>query len=162
MIWDQFGAAIDMLENAISECPDDVWGEAADFQEFWYISYHAIFWLDLYLHGPIEGFHPPEPFGLEELDPAGLFPDRIYRKDELIKYLSHCREKLRIILIDLDGETATRTISHGTRSMSFEELMWYNMRHVQHHAAQLNLLLRQRTDSAPSWVSRTKSQLYRS
>jgi len=28
------------------------------------------------------------------------------------------------------------------------------MRHVQHHAAQLNMLLRQKTDSAPDWVSK--------
>jgi hypothetical protein len=28
-------------------------------------------------------------------------------------------------------------------------------RHVQHHTAQLNLLLRQRTDSAPRWVGRS-------
>jgi len=27
-------------------------------------------------------------------------------------------------------------------------------RHVQHHAAQLNMLLRQKTDSAPRWVSK--------
>jgi uncharacterized damage-inducible protein DinB len=40
------------------------------------------------------------------------------------------------------------------RDMSNAELLLYNMRHVQHHAAQLNLLLRQTTDSAPDWVSK--------
>jgi uncharacterized damage-inducible protein DinB len=40
------------------------------------------------------------------------------------------------------------------RAMSNGELLLYNMRHVQHHAAQLNLLLRQKTDSAPNWVSK--------
>jgi hypothetical protein len=30
------------------------------------------------------------------------------------------------------------------------------MRHVQHHMAQLNLILRQVIDSAPNWVGRTK------
>jgi hypothetical protein len=34
------------------------------------------------------------------------------------------------------------------------ELFLYNLRHLQHHTAQLNLLLRQRTDSAPRWVGR--------
>lgn len=34
------------------------------------------------------------------------------------------------------------------------ELLLYNMRHVQHHTAQLNLILRQETDSAPGWVAR--------
>jgi uncharacterized damage-inducible protein DinB len=38
--------------------------------------------------------------------------------------------------------------------MSNGELLLYNMRHVQHHAAQLNMLLRQTTNSAPRWVSK--------
>ncbi|HMO81126.1 MAG TPA: DinB family protein [Pyrinomonadaceae bacterium] len=159
MIWSQFGASIDMLENAIEACPDEVWGSAAGFQEFWYLSFHTLFWLDLYLHGPIEGFRPPEPFGSEELDPAGVFPDRVYRKDELLDYLRHCRKRLRNTLNSMDNAAAARTITHGTRKMSFEELLWYNMRHVQHHTAQLNLILRQRTDAAPSWVSKTKESL---
>ena len=33
------------------------------------------------------------------------------------------------------------------------EVVIYNLRHVQHHVAQLNLLLRQRIDSAPQWVA---------
>jgi len=35
----------------------------------------------------------------------------------------------------------------------------YNLRHVQHHAAQLNLILRQTIDSAPPWVGRAKLAL---
>jgi uncharacterized damage-inducible protein DinB len=34
------------------------------------------------------------------------------------------------------------------------ELLLYDLRHLQHHTAQLNLLLRQRTNSAPRWVGR--------
>jgi hypothetical protein len=159
IIWSQFGASIDMLENAIEACPNEVWGAKADFQEFWYLSFHTLFWLDLYLHGPIEGFQPPEPFGLEELDPAGVFPNRVYRKDELLDYLRHCRKKLRNALNSMDDGAATRTITHGSRVMSFEELLWYNMRHVQHHTAQLNLMLRQSSDSAPGWVSKAREEL---
>jgi hypothetical protein len=159
MIWSQFGASLEMLENAIAACPDEVWGAAAGFQEFWYISFHTLFWLDLYLHGPIEGFLPPEPFGTEELDSKGVFPERVYRKEELLGYLQHCRTRLRNTLNRLDDEMASRPITHGSRSMSFEELLWYNMRHVQHHTAQLNLILRQRTDTAPGWVSKTKKLL---
>jgi len=39
---------------------------------------------------------------------------------------------------------------------TFVELILYNIRHVQHHAAQLNLILRQTTDSAPGWVARAR------
>jgi hypothetical protein len=40
------------------------------------------------------------------------------------------------------------------------ELLIYNIRHVHDHAAQLNLLLRQATDSAPGWVARTHGSLH--
>ena len=36
--------------------------------------------------------------------------------------------------------------------LSIAELLLYNMRHVQHHAAQLNTLLRQHGTDAPRWV----------
>ncbi len=36
------------------------------------------------------------------------------------------------------------------------EMILYNIRHVQHHAAQLNLLLRQKTGSATPWVSKAR------
>jgi hypothetical protein len=43
--------------------------------------------------------------------------------------------------------------------MSVFELLLYNLRHVQHHAAQLNLILRQQVDAAASWVGRTAGDL---
>jgi hypothetical protein len=159
MIWNQFGASIDMLENAVRACPADVWGDRADFQEFWYMAYHTLFWLDFYLDLDRENFAPPEPFGLEEFDPAGAFPAVIYTPDQLLGYLSHCRKKLRRILRDLDDASAEQIIPHPKRSMSREEWLWYNMRHVQHHAAQLNLLLRQRAGDAPRWVAQTAHPL---
>jgi uncharacterized damage-inducible protein DinB len=39
----------------------------------------------------------------------------------------------------------------------FAELLLYNVRHVQHHAAQLSLILRQTTDSAPGWVGHAEA-----
>jgi hypothetical protein len=38
--------------------------------------------------------------------------------------------------------------------MIFAELLLYNLRHVQEHASQLNLILGQSTGSAPGWVAR--------
>jgi hypothetical protein len=38
---------------------------------------------------------------------------------------------------------------------SIAELYLYNLRHVQHHAAQPNLILRQTIESAPRWVKKT-------
>ncbi len=105
-MWRQFGAAIDMLENALLACPDELWGDRSQRPEFWYLVYHTLFWLDLYLSGSVEGFAPPVPFTLDELDPAGLLPERVYRKDELLRYLEHGRRKCRAALEALTDERA--------------------------------------------------------
>lgn len=154
-VYQQFGAAIAMLENAIKACPDDLWSDHSKGHDYWYRVYHTLFWLDLYLSGSIEGFKPPEPFGLEELDPAGVIPDRVYTREEMLDYLEHSRNKMRSILESLDDEGANRRCSLGRgREVSYAELLLYNMRHVQHHTGQLNLILRQEIDSAPRWVGR--------
>ena len=49
IIWQQFGAAIDMLENAMLACPDQVWYDRSRQPEFWYMVYHTLFFLDFYL-----------------------------------------------------------------------------------------------------------------
>ena len=53
-------------------------------------------------------------------------------------------------------EAARKDIGSSRPGMCGEELLLHSMRHVQHHAAQLNLILRQSIDSAPRWVSRAK------
>lgn len=34
IIWRQFGAAIDMMENAVTACPEAVWGKAIGFKGY--------------------------------------------------------------------------------------------------------------------------------
>ena len=164
IIWQQFGAAIDMLDNALLACPDALWNERlwsdhsqqSEFSEFWYIAYHSLFWLDLYLSGSVEGFAPPAPFTLDELDPAGLLPERPYTKGELQTYLNHGREKCRATIEALTEEKAGQRCGFAWGEVSFAELLLYNMRHVQEHAAQLNLILGQKLVSAPGWVTQAK------
>jgi hypothetical protein len=156
IIRQQFGASIEMLENALVACPDELWGDPSQQPGYWYLVYHTLFWLDLYLSGAVEGFMPPAPFTLDELDPAGLMPDRVYAKDELQTYLWHCRRKCRAAIERLTDEKANELSVFGWGEVSFAELLLYNMRHVQHHAAQLNLILRRKTDSAPGWVAKAE------
>jgi hypothetical protein len=165
VIWQQFGAAIDMLVNALVACPDELWrsrlwrdgSQESELSQFWYVGYHALFWLDLYLSGSVEGFVPPAPFGLEELDPAGLLPDRPYTKDELKSYVEHARAKARATIEALTDEKACQSCRFTWGDLSYLELLLYTMRHVQEHAAQLNLFLGQRIGSAPEWVSKAMS-----
>ena len=154
-LWSQFGAAIDMLENAVRECPDGVWGDGPPAQAFWYLVYHTLFWLDHYLSGTPVGFAPPAPFTLDELDPAGLYPERVYTRAEMQAYLEHGRRKCRATIARMTPERAAEPCGFERLGLTQGELLLYIMRHVQHHVAQLNLILRQRTGSAPRWVGKT-------
>ena len=165
ILWRQFGSAIDMLGRAIQACPDKLWrvrlwpveSGSPDLSEFWYIAYHTLFWLDLYLSGAVEGFAPPEPFTLDELDPAGVTPSRVYSKDELKTYLAHDRTKCRLTIESLTDKKARRTCKFPWGEIPFTELLLDNMRHVQEHSAQLNMILGQKIGYDPGWITTMKS-----
>lgn len=165
-LWHQFGAAIDTLDRAIRDCPDDLWDEQvwvnpdepAGYAKFWNLTFHALFWLDLYLHGSVQGFTPPSPFTLDELDPAGLLPERAYSKDELQRYLAYCRQKCHDTIHALTDETANRRCRFGWGEVSFYELQLYNMRHIQEHAAQFNLFLGQKGIAVGGWVAQAQDK----
>ncbi len=158
LTWQQFGAAIDMLGNAITACPDDLWKEEPQFCK---LAHHTLFFLDYYLSAdtPKEAdYNPPPPFTKEEFEdnPACL----LYTREELLQFLRSGRSKLCKQLTTCTAEDllAKRFVSEYKNFTLFEMLL-YNMRHVQHHAAQLNLMLRQRGIEPPDWVSRTKEPL---
>jgi hypothetical protein len=163
-LWQQFGAAIDMLGNAVAACPDELWrvrlwddAELPAAAEFWYIAYHTLFWLDLYLTGAVEGFAPPAPFNLDELDPAGVLPDWEIERFELLPYLEHCRRKCRATIDALTDEQAARRCTFRWGEVSFASLLLDNMRHVQEHTAQLNLILGQQAGWSARWVAVAKA-----
>lgn len=162
VIWQQFGAAIDDLENAIRACPEGLWHgrlwedpaqEQFFLPEYWYIVYHTLFWIDLYLTGTEDGFTPPAPFLLVEQHEQGPLPKTPYTQDQLLTYLNHCRQKCRTTIAETSDEAALRRCTFGWGEVSFIELLLYTMRHVQGHAAQLNMALGQATGAAPGWVT---------
>ena len=169
-LWRQFGAAIDMLENALLACPAPLWQERLwsdhsdpEYPAFWSITYHSLFWLDLYLTGSHQGFAPPAPFTLHALDPASVFPEQPYTKDELHGYLVQLRQKCQTTMAELSDEQAHHQVTFpwlGGQPMSFLELQLYTMRHVQEHAAQLSLFLGQHAipDEALDWVPWAKEE----
>ena len=156
ILWGQFGAAIDMLERAILACPEALWSDRSREPEFWYMAYHALFFLDYYLSESVEDFMPPAPFTLDELSEDGILPDRAYTKAELLAYLEHGREKCRPVLAALPEAALQQRCAFDWLDLSVAEMHLYNLRHVQHHAAQLNTLLRVHGAAAPGWVRKAR------
>jgi hypothetical protein len=159
-LWQQFGASITMLENAIQLWPDSLWSTD---KRFFYIAYHTLILADYYLTIPA----PPEflvalPFTFTEKEdiPAGVLgdmvPDRIYTKSEMIGYIQTIKEKCHAVIAQLTEEKISeRWVEEGGEmDYSVLEILLYNMRHVQHHAGQANMLLRQTTNKSSGWVFR--------
>ena len=162
MLWHQFGAAIDMLADALRDCPDELWEKrlwedqsdqwvAAGFSAFWYLGYHALFWLDLYLTGAEEGFAPPAPFDLVEMGPDETLP-RTYTRKELLGYLLICRRRCQETIARLTDEQAQRLCRFSWGELPFAELQLYSLRHVQEHGSQLRMFLGQHSATSSDWV----------
>ncbi len=150
----QFLAAIDMLANAIDACPDSLWDDASREPRFWYVAHHTLFWLDGYLSDSLASYRPPAPFGLEELDPAGVMPPRAYSREELRAWLGQVRATCADAVAALTETSAREPANFPRLGLSRLELHLYNLRHVQHHTGQLQMMLRHAGVEPPRWVKR--------
>lgn len=159
-LWTQFGASIDMLGNAISVVDE----EFNENKRFFYVAYHSLVFLDYYLTIPPDNFSSPLPFTTNDdaiVPPEAVddvLPNRMYTKKEMLDYLQSSRRKALALISSLTEEKLKERFieDHGEGSMNYSilEIVLYNMRHVQHHTAQLNMMLRQEKGSAPEWVFR--------
>ncbi len=154
MIWQQFGAAVDTLDDALTLCPDHLWTvslwddpDDPRYGEFWFVAYHTLYWLDLFLTGSREGFAPPAPFM------GGTLPEKPYTKNEVRTYLRQCRQKSEAVIKALTDEKARQVCTFQWMEPTFLELQLYSMRHIQEHAAQLNLVLGQKGITGQDWIA---------
>jgi hypothetical protein len=167
-LWKNFGAAIDMLKEAITLCPDELWQKE---MKFFYLTWHTTVFLDYYLTYPVKNFQPVLPYTVTDQDklPAeaidDVMPDRHYSRQEILAGLSSIREKCKKLILHTTGDKLmNRWIEDDEISMhglcpstvinyTILEILFYNFRHVQHHTAQLYFILRQKINAAPDWVS---------
>ena len=164
-IWKQFGASIDMLRNALTLCPEELFNSN---KKFFYISYHTLLFLDYYLTIPPTGFSSPLPYTYQEPGEVpedavdDMVPDRFYSKLELLAYLASTRKKCHALITGLTEDklqerwmqSPNKIAGRSTINFSILEILLYGLRHVQHHVGQLNLLLRQQLNTAPGWAGR--------
>jgi len=161
-LWRQFGASIDMLQNAILFCPESYF---TTNKRFYYLAYHCVLFLDYYLSIPPKDFSPILPFTIKDkeqrpLESIGdIVPDKIYSKEELIDYINKSRLKCQNLIESLtDNEKLNIRFTEGNQEGDMDypilEILLYNLRHTQHHIGQLNLIMRQDLHKHMEWVFR--------
>ena len=88
-----------------------------------------------------------------------MLPERQYTREELLSYLEHGRKKYRVTIEALTDEKARQLYSFPWGEISFLGLLLDNMRHVQEHAAQLNMFLGQHAGINARWIAQSKKQI---
>jgi hypothetical protein len=154
----QYHAAIEMLGKAVQLCPDDLWLSSEHPNAFWHVAYHTLFVTHMYLQSSVEAFRPweqhrdtyqflgPVP-GNPQLDPKIGEP---YSKAQILEYLQLCKAAIDGAVNGLD--LAAKDSGFPWYKMSKLEHQLVNLRHLQHHTAQLADRLRRSAGLGVGWV----------
>ena len=154
----QYGAAIQMLTDAISACPADQWAAPMARHTFRSVAYHTLFFTELYLSPA------GSPFALREIhqradEDRDGWSDALSQAETLHLAADVRRRAAATVASEtaesIQGPSGSKWHGHLTRG----ELHVYNLRHVQHHAAQLAAHLRRVTPIGDdphslAWVDR--------
>lgn len=142
----QYHASLAMLREAIEECPEELWDDATPLNAFWRIAYHAVFFAHLYLQPDEQSFVPwhghqgdvqfPDAI-LGPPDPTSRLPlgPSPYSRIEVLEYCEFCDGEVDATVDRLDLESQESGFSWYP--VSKLEHQFVNIRHIQHHAAQL-------------------------
>jgi len=154
----QFHAALAMLHQAVEICPEQLWNDSSSTNAFWHVAYHALFCADMYLHANREIFQPWEKHR-DEYQFMGRIPtpphrppkiEAPYTKEEILEYCGICEARVDEAISNLDLHAPE--CGFWWYSMSKLEHQFVNLRHIQHHAAQLADRLRASAGIGVDWV----------
>ena len=152
IIKSQYRAALAMLGEAITSCPDALWDDQGSKNPFWQIAFHVLFFTHLYLQPNAREFAPWNKHrdGYESLGRRPRPPQREpYTKAQVLEYLALCQSQVeeRLSFADLEARS-------GFDWLPFTklELQFYNVRHIQHHTGQLADRLRTKEGIGIGWV----------
>lgn len=155
----QYEAALCTLNACVERCPPAVWAGRVGALRYSQAAFHALIFADLYLSRGVEALkaeafhrgHADFFADYEEFEPRP--PVRVYEKAPILAYVAHCRAKAAEAVAAETVETLNGPSGFGWLRFNRAELHVYNIRHVQHHAAQLSLRLRLETTEGVPWVS---------
>jgi DinB superfamily len=159
LIIHQFEAAASTINACIDQCPDAAWNGPVVNLKFCQATFHALFYADYYLGQTEEDFRK-EPFhrenahvfrDYEELEPRA--PVLLYEKPWIKTYVQYCRKRCHEVVGAETADELTAKTKFPRKDFSRAELHVYNIRHLQHHAAQLSMRLRLDSQTDIPWFS---------
>ncbi len=162
----QFEAALSMLNQCVRFCPPKHYEGTIANHTFRMMAYHTLFYVDYYLSPNEHAFKlrelhhrggvydwDLEPFGNLQIplppgdDRIAGVPSAGLPKDDTLRYVDICRGKILETMASETTASLEGPSGFSWLAISRGELHVYNIRHIQHHAAQMSAYLR-RVDAA--------------
>lgn len=161
MLKSQYHAALAMLRDAVEKCPEAVWAGGDYTNACWQHAYHALFFAHYYSGRDSESLDPwpghqgdvQNPDGIAgPPDPASSLPllPHAYTKAQVLQYWDFCDRRIdgAIDAMDLGAETS----GFSWYPIPKLEHQLVNLRHIQHHAAQIADRVRTHAHDGVRWV----------
>jgi hypothetical protein len=136
------------LEWAIDACPETLWNNDCLNPRYWYLVYHALFFMDIHLSDSPKGFQPPAPFEIIGLDFSGKKHERQYSKSQLKQYIVHIRKKAASRIDSSTEETMQQSCGFPWVNLNVEGLLLYNLKNVNRYASEMIEILDQEQKKA--------------
>ncbi|HEX5138411.1 MAG TPA: DinB family protein [Planctomycetota bacterium] len=150
----QYHAALAMLKDAVERCPGSLWAKSGHKNESWRVAYHALFYAHFYGGRDEASFEPWEHHrpDVQYLDPDGGPPGRFepYTKAQVLSYWRFCDERIDAAIDAMDLRSGESGFPWYPIPKLEHQIV--NIRHIQHHTAQLADRVRTAVDEGVDWV----------
>ena len=161
MLKSQYHAALAMLRQAIERCPESLWNDPKHLNPCWQVAYHVLFFAHAYSGQGKTSFVPwsehqaecQYPDGIPgPNDPASPLPlvAKPYTKAQVLAYWTFCDDRIDGAVDAMD--LASPESGFPSYPIPKFEHQLVNLRHIQHHTAQLACRLRDGLGVGIDWA----------
>jgi hypothetical protein len=140
----QYHASLKMLKDCIEKYDDEIWYDAGKYHNAaWHLAFHAIFYANIYA-SPTEKDIKPWPHERQYYNELGdkldyppftkIVIDKTYTKAEMLDYLGFVQNNLPGYLESFQPDKKCWPSWYNLTQFAFH---LNNIRHIQHHTAQM-------------------------
>jgi hypothetical protein len=155
----QIGAAFTMLEHAMENANDTTWTTRINNMPFWQICYHVLWFTDYYFHADQATFRP-QSFDMEGIHNYWVKPDSQMMENQkhpiskrnMKAYSKYVRQKADQFIQNITDAYFTTPSPFEWHGFPKIDLVDYNLRHLQHHVGQLDIVIRRDQNTGNPWI----------
>lgn len=158
VVTNQYLGALRTLSLCVERCPESHWNMTVGNLKFSQVAFHTLFFADCYMGRNSDElkqqqFHLDHPEFFRDYEEM---EDRrqvlLYDRPTILLYMEHCRQKGSLAIASETAESLAGESGFYWLKFPRAEVHSYNTRHIQHHAAQLSLKLRNECGVEIPWV----------